>query len=537
MPSIVTRFYRNDNAEHFIDNFGSEGGYYFFIANLVDWNGDPSIPTQKTEEIDFRIWDKIIAMKRISSSDLSLVIPRYNWTSGIVYKKYKSYEDLFSNLDSANTFYVVNSDYRVYKCINNNKGAQSTVEPNQTDLINNFKTSDGYEWKYMYPIIGSDIQKFISSEYVPVKFAQSLNNFNTEQYNIQLSATKGTVDTIDVTANGSGYINFSNYISGYTNTTVLTIDITGANRVDDDYYNGCNLFVEKGTGLGQLVEISDYNAALAKITLKDALTQDLAISTADDPSFIRIGPKITIKTDGSTQATAYANINPLTSNGVNYINVVNKGVGSSRGVIIIEDSDFSGAIGSGAVGKINFSPTNGHGSNAVRELHNGALMFSVRLSKEESEELLETSNYGTYGLLQYPEYANGSVITNTAINNSTRLNLSGVSSSLSNSTPLSTWSVKGLTSLATANAVSFVSTTDGANGVLSITNAEYTNGEFFTSGETIRLNSDVTRQGTLDSITTSVVKPYTGEVLYVENREQIIRNTSQIEDFKIIIQY
>jgi hypothetical protein len=537
MPSIVTRFYRNDNAEHFIQNFGEEGGYYFFLANLNDWTGDPPTPTQKIEDIDFRIWDKIVAMKRIAVSDLSLVIPRYDWTSGTVYKKYKSYEDIFTGLSAANTFYVVTSDFRVYKCIDNNQGAQSTVEPTQTDLINTFKTSDGYEWKYMYPIIGSDIQKFISSEYVPIKFAETLNNFNTEQFNIQLSAIKGTVDTIDVTANGSNYINFSGQISGYTNTTVLTIDVTGANRVDDDFYNGCNLFVERGTGLGQLVEISDYEAATAKITLATALSRDLAIQSADEPSFIRIGPKVTIKTDGTTQPTAYANINPLTSNGVNYITVVNKGVGSNRGTITITDSTFSGATGSGATAEMNFSPTKGHGSNAVRELHNGALMFSVRLSKNEEEDLLETANYGTYGLLQYPEYANGTVVTNTAINNTTRLNLSGVSASLTNATALTSWKVEGLTSSATANAVTFVSNFDGANGTLSITNGEYTAGEFFTTGETIRLNGDINYQGVLDSITYSTVQPYTGEVLYIENREQITRNPLQIEDFKIIVQY
>jgi hypothetical protein len=510
MPSIVTRFYRNDNAEHFIQNFGEEGGYYFFLANLNDWTGDPPTPTQKIEDIDFRIWDKIVAMKRIAVSDLSLVIPRYDWTSGTVYKKYKSYEDIFTGLSAANTFYVVTSDFRVYKCIDNNQGAQSTVEPTQTDLINTFKTSDGYEWKYMYPIIGSDIQKFISSEYVPIKFAETLNNFNTEQFNIQLYAIKGTV---------------------------YTIDVTGANRVDDDFYNGCNLFVERGTGLGQLVEISDYEAATAKITLATALSRDLAIQSADEPSFIRIGPKVTIKTDGTTQPTAYANINPLTSNGVNYITVVNKGVGSNRGTITITDSTFSGATGSGATAEMNFSPTKGHGSNAVRELHNGALMFSVRLSKNEEEDLLETANYGTYGLLQYPEYANGTVVTNTAINNTTRLNLSGVSASLTNATALTSWKVEGLTSSATANAVTFVSNFDGANGTLSITNGEYTAGEFFTTGETIRLNGDINYQGVLDSITYSTVQPYTGEVLYIENREQITRNPLQIEDFKIIVQY
>jgi hypothetical protein len=539
MPSIVTRYYKNDNAEHFLDTFGTKGSYYFFIANILNWPVVEDIPTpyESVDEIDFAIWDKIIAMKKIITTDTSFVIPRYNWESGTVYNKYKSYVDMFENISASNTFYVINSNFRVYKCIDNNNGTPSEYEPNQTTLTGTFRTLDNYEWKYMYPIVGSDIQKFISTDYIPVQYAETQNNFNTEQSNIQIGAAPGTLDTIDVTNSGNNYINFENYITAYNSPTVLTIDIAGANYQDDDYYNGCSLFVLSGAGAGQLVEIDNYVASTATITLKSPLTVPLATNGSIDASYISIGPKITLKTNGSIQPTAYANVNLLASNGINVITVVNKGKDSTKGIINIEDSSFTGASGSGATAKLNFSPRDGHGSNAIKELQNGAFMFSVRLSRNEEEQLLETENYATFGILQYPTFANGDIITTSTIDNTTKLNLVSVSNLLTNATPLSAWSVKGNTTLATANAISFVSTTDGENGVLSITNIEMPNGYAFATGETITLNEDIAYQGNLASIDYSIAKPYSGEVLYIENREQILRDSSQIEDFKITIQY
>lgn len=540
MPSIVTRYYRNDNAEHFLDTFGTTGSYYFFIANILNWADplDPPVPSESAAEIDFAIWDKIIAMKKITTTDISFVIPRYNWTSDVVYNKYKSYVDMFEGISAANTFYVINSNFRVYKCIDNNNGANSVNEPTQIDLSGTFKTADGYEWKYMYPVIGSDIQKFISTDYIPVKYAATQDNFNSEQFNIQSAATVGTLDTIDVTAAGSDYVNFTGAVTAYSNSTVFSIsDSAGANVTNDNYYNGCNLFVKSGAGAGQLAEINDYQANSGNIILSTPLNAPLIANGSVDSSIISIGPRITLKTNGSTQPTAYANVNTLASNGISDIIVINKGAGGARGIITITDSSYSGATGSGATANLNFSPTAGHGSNAVRELQNGALMFSVRLSQNEEEQLLETENYATFGMLQYPTFANGVNIANSTINNTTRLNLTGVSVALTNTSFVSTWSVRGETTVATANGVSFVSTADGANGVLSITNIEIPNGDNFTAGEVVILNANTDFQGTINSIDYSIAKPYSGEVLYIENREQIIRSPSQIEDFKITVQY
>ena len=80
-----------------------------------------------------------------------------------------------SRLYDAN-YYVINSDFRVYICIENGssgdnpKGNVSQDEPTFTDLEPSRAgdSGDGYIWKYLFTISPSDIIKFDSTEYITV---------------------------------------------------------------------------------------------------------------------------------------------------------------------------------------------------------------------------------------------------------------------------------------------------------------------------------------------------------------------------------
>ena len=75
-------------------------------------------------------------------------------------------------------FYVMNSDFNVYKCLYNGedpdfpRGRPSLVEPTGTSTTI-IETSDSpgvysYRWKYLYTIDADNILKFVTSEFVPV---------------------------------------------------------------------------------------------------------------------------------------------------------------------------------------------------------------------------------------------------------------------------------------------------------------------------------------------------------------------------------
>jgi hypothetical protein len=73
-------------------------------------------------------------------------------------------------------YYVINSDYKVYICIDNGssgespKGNKSQDEPTFTDLEPSAAgvSGDGYIWKYLFSVSPSDIIKFDSTEYIVV---------------------------------------------------------------------------------------------------------------------------------------------------------------------------------------------------------------------------------------------------------------------------------------------------------------------------------------------------------------------------------
>jgi hypothetical protein len=73
-------------------------------------------------------------------------------------------------------YYVVNSDFKVYICIDNGSSGTNTSgnasqdEPTFTDLEPSKAgdSGDGYVWKYLYTVDPSDIIKFDSVEYISV---------------------------------------------------------------------------------------------------------------------------------------------------------------------------------------------------------------------------------------------------------------------------------------------------------------------------------------------------------------------------------
>ena len=126
-------------------------------------------------------------------------------------------------------YYVVNSDYRVYICIDNGssgespKGNKSQDEPTFTDLEPSAAgiSGDGYVWKYLFSISPSDIIKFDSTEYVTVpndwstsndsqiisirEAGDSTINFNQiKKVYIEDGGTGYSSGTVDILGDGSG---------------------------------------------------------------------------------------------------------------------------------------------------------------------------------------------------------------------------------------------------------------------------------------------------------------------------------------------
>lgn len=165
MPNIVTKKIRIDNARRFIEMFGtSSNSVYTFIGRPQPWADDskPPVPQDNAQE-HAKIWDELLAMKRVLPIDVKPVVKRINWT---LYETYAAYDNEDEDLQEKN-FYVMNQFFDVYKCIDNRNNSVSTVEPfGQSPNI--FSTSDGYKWKYLYSISIGDQLRFLTRNWMPV---------------------------------------------------------------------------------------------------------------------------------------------------------------------------------------------------------------------------------------------------------------------------------------------------------------------------------------------------------------------------------
>ena len=85
---------------------------YFAIGKTDQWLDDnnPPAPTQDQATIK-KLFKNLVAAKLILTSNLSAVVPRFDWTAGTVYSQYNDYTNNFtfdSNGVMNNPFYVRN---------------------------------------------------------------------------------------------------------------------------------------------------------------------------------------------------------------------------------------------------------------------------------------------------------------------------------------------------------------------------------------------------------------------------------------------
>ena len=207
--------FRRDVALEWLESLAEGDNLYFFVGKTDAWPDDNNPPTPvETIEEDLQDALDIVALKRFNPSDVTTAIRRIEWEIGEVYDQYDSADQ---NLFTTSNFYVLTSDYNVYKCISNNNGAVSTVEPAGTGL-SNITTGDGYVWKYMYTVSTADVDKFFTPDWMAVKVDPTVSG----------GAVDGALENIIITNGGAGYTTATVDITSNTGTgAVATAIITG----------------------------------------------------------------------------------------------------------------------------------------------------------------------------------------------------------------------------------------------------------------------------------------------------------------------
>ena len=276
MPAIVTNKFRIHNAEQFSESFSeaSPNIYYLGIGRPQAFGtltrGDsrttnegsdasPLTPVDSVQD-EFYYFDDLLAAKRVTSSDVSYAIPRRNWATGTVYDYYRhDYGNRITGTTTTqtsdsgastlwdSTFYVLSSANHVYKCLDNNSGANSTVEPTGTST-SILSTGDGYKWKYMYSLSAAQQTNFLSTDFMAVATDGTVSS----------AATDGAINVVKIKTAGTGG----------TDGTHTGITIRG----DGTSAAACSVTISSGAITAVTVTTAGQGYTFGYITLSDINT-------------------------------------------------------------------------------------------------------------------------------------------------------------------------------------------------------------------------------------------------------------------------
>ena len=498
MPAIITNKFRLNNAEQFQESFSETAAtvYYLGIGRAqqfgtltrpdarTDYEGTETAPTTPGDSVlnEFKNFDDLLAAKKITSSDVSFVVPRRNWTTGTVYDIYRhDYEEFVTGSTSTrvtstsgattlfdSTFYVLTTDRNVYKCLDNNGGAASTVEPTGTST-SVITTGDDYKWKYIYTLSASQQANFLSTDFMGVSTNSTVSS----------AAVDGALDIVKIKTAGSSYT----VSGGATSGTITAVPIRG-----------------DGTG------------GVCSVTLTSGAITAVSVTTRGSgytSGYIRNADIIAATNAGGAGSGAELDviIPPKGGHGFNAVEelggffvMLNT---SLEGTESTNSGDFTAANDFRKITLIK-DPQNASGSAASAATLRGT--YAVRINSSPTPGTFtadEEINQASTGAV-------GKVVEWDATNRilyyvQTRHNDAGADANGNVTAFSGTNVITGQTSSATGTPEATTSTVNNVS---------------FTSG-----------------YSAPELKHDTGEILYVENRTKITRATDQTENIKLIIEF
>lgn len=544
MATIATNKFRIHNAKSFVEGFSeaATSNMYLFIGKYSEWTSSdvssgatndtddtkPPTPPDHVQNVEYQAWRHMIAAKRIQSTDVKHVIPRYNWTTGTVYKAYTD-DRTTLHTDGTNPFYVLTDEFNVYKCIFTpfESGAlkASTTKPTGTgtSLIT---TADGYVWKYMYTISASNALKFVTTSYIPVETlasdpGASACSQEDLQWTVQQAAIDGAIHSVkrknDATGDaGSSYKSYSHSDIGTISDGDTEVDLSGnggsAPSGLNDYYKDMVLYVNN-----TLYTITGYVGSTTTATVTPAM------SSGDSGKTYTVTPKVNLTGGDGSNFTAVA---VMSGNTIDSVEVLTEGTGYTKGTITFTDAFIDG-VGTSASYVAVISPKGGHGKDPIKELGGFFVLMNTRLEYDEGVEKLTVANdYRQIGVVKDPLKADGNLATDSVYLQTVALPLdAGFGTFTLDET------VTGGNSEATGTVVDQLE----ISGVqyVRLSNIVRT----FQANETITGSSGATADVLEAGPTGAELKNYSGEIVYLENRKPITRDVAQLEDLKIILEF
>ena len=454
------------------------------------------------------VYEELIAAKRITDTFARLVVPRYNWNTTIN-PKFDMYRPNYSATPAGggaigiqpatggssslpgSKFYVMNSNYQVFKCLYN---GQSSANPTGVNVAANgeptsspsagagtfaggiyTESTGNYIWKHMYTLTTGDVLSFLSTDFIPIAAVGEASRVSVE----------------GAAVDGAIHIALDNNVgtSGLPASATLYTPVKG-----------------------------DGNGAVVKIET----TAGGAVST------------ISMESVGS---------------GYTYGNVI-----LSTSTVFTDTGLTTNPAAFTAVGGIEvvISPEGGHGSSAEAELFAKRVMTNIRLTYAEgSGDFPVDNDFRRIGIIQDPlDYGTTNVATDPTRRGTFAVKLNGATADYVADETI-TQTVTGGTAKGTV--VSW-DTTNGILKYFQSPTTHTDSGvvrAFESNAANAVVGGTSTASGTVDTaqntalvevsftggLATPEIEPNSGDIVYIENRRQITRAPDQIEDIKLVIEF
>ena len=516
MAAIVTDQFRILNASNFVDNVtDSNNSYYVFVGlsnpttsgfgRATDFNTDTPSPTDNVDYMSF-VGDNMSFGKKVTSDNVRRLVRKISWSRGTKYEMYRHDYSLTNRspitgstrLYDAN-YYVMNSDFKVYVCIDNGSSGISTTgnasldEPTFTDLEPSKAgtSGDGYLWKYLFTVSPSDIIKFDSTDFISVS-----NNW-TSSTDSQIVAVRDNGNS-DVNSNQIKKVYIENQGNGYTNGTGQEVSILGdgtGGKVVVDVVNGkvTNAVVSSG-GKGYTYGMVDLGAiGNTSASTKASLIPIIPPSKGHGSDIY--------KELGSDRVLVFARFDTSTTNDFP-VNTSFSQIGILKNPTSIgSTSTFTDPTFS-SVGALKFSTTNGTPTigNSVTQVVTGGTAKGFVAAYDVDTKVLKFVQDR---------------------------------SNVLNQTSFDTTDYVGVSTFAKVHA--FESNTNQVN-------SSGFNGSIDTGFTGVSTNPTGTKLISLDTqftqgVSNPEINKKSGDIVYLDNRPLITRNARQKEDVKIILEF
>jgi len=452
----------------------------------------------------------MVALKKINASDVRQVVQKRVWSSGTTYDMYR-HDYSRSNTAKvsgatnlyASSYYILNSDYRVYICLQNGtrpdtpNGKPSLDEPTFTDLEPRSAGSsgDGYIWKYLYTLKPSEVAKFETSDFIPVP-----SNWETSEDNapVRNNAVDGSIKIVTITDSGVGL--------GTANRTYTRVPIKG-----DGIGAECTVIINNDQKVESVV-VSSQGSGYTYGNI-DLVAGNVPTGTTIPAFNVIITPK------GGHGADIYRELGAY--NVLLYSRIEND----------IQNPDF---ITGNQIARVGIVENPKISSGSLLTSDKASAVYALRLTGTGySSATFTTDSYFTQTVATATT-AVGRVIsydqTTGVLKYWQDRSLAGFTTvGIAITNPTYGFDLTEFTSSPSTGGSITIVPSSGSN--LSI-NTSFSGISTVINSRTYYLGQEFT-----NGIASPEVKKYSGNIIYVDNRPAITRSSNQKEDIKVILQF